>query len=121
MSLPAEAEMLRIFIGEKDTFEGRPLSQAIVEEARRQGFAGATVLKGALGFGAHSILRTSHDNRQQLFLSQGLPIVIEMVEQTARIEKFLPTLDSMIGEGLVTREPVKVIIYRHSRPGGKTK
>lgn len=116
MSLPAEAEMLRIFIGEKDTFEGRPLSQAIVEEARRQGFAGATVLRGALGFGAHSILRTSADANRQLFLSQGLPIVIEMVDQTDRIEKFLPTLDSMIGEGLVTREPVKVIIYRHGRP-----
>lgn len=117
MGLPAEAELLRIFIGEKDLFEGRPLAQAIVEEARRHGFAGATVLRGTLGFGAHSLLRSSRDAGNPLFLSQGLPLVIEIVDQPERIEKFIPVLDSMISEGLVTREKVRVILYRHSRPG----
>ena len=111
MKLPSEAELLRIFIGETDTYEGRPLCQVIVEEARRRGLAGATVLRGTLGFGAHSRIHTT----KVLRLSEGLPMVIEIVDQPDSIEKFLPVLDSMIAEGLVTLEKVRVITYRHEK------
>lgn len=112
MKLPSEAELLRIFVGESDKFEGRPLYEVIVEEARRRGFAGATVLRGALGFGAHSRIHTT----KLLRLSEGLPMIIEIVDQPEKIAEFMPILDSMIGEGLVTLEKVRVIIYRHEKP-----
>lgn len=111
MKLPSEAELLRIFIGEADKFEGRPLRDVIVEEARRRGMAGATVTTGQQGFGANSRINTA----SALRLSQDLPVIIEIVEQPDVIAEFLPILDSMIGEGLVTLEPVKVIIYRHEK------
>jgi PII-like signaling protein len=109
MKLPAEAEMLRIFIGESDKYHGRPLYEVIVEEARRRGMAGATVLRGTLGFGANSRIHTA----KILRLSADLPMVVEIVDNPERIAAFLPDLDAMIGEGLVTLEPVRVIAYRH--------
>jgi len=110
MKLPAEAELLRIFIGESDRHGGRPLYEVIVEEARRRGLAGATVLRGTLGFGANSRVHTA----KILRLSEDLPMVVEIVDDPARIAAFLPELDAMIGEGLVTLEKVRLIAYRHA-------
>lgn len=101
---------MRIFIGEADRFHGRPLYEAIVESARRKGLAGATVLRGLMGFGADSRMHTAHILR----LSEDLPIVIEIVDSPERIEEFLPEIDSMIEEGLVTLEKVQVFAYRSS-------
>lgn len=109
MKLPSEAQLLRIFIGESDRHAGRPLYELIVQRARERGMAGATVLRGMLGFGAHSRMHTA----KILRLSEDLPIVIEIVDRPDRIEAFLPELDGMIQEGLVTLETVKVIAYRH--------
>jgi uncharacterized protein len=100
--------LLRIFIGESDTFEGRPLYEAIVETLRREGLAGATVLRGIEGFGKSSRLHTAHILR----LSEDLPMVIECVDNAERIEEVLPLLDAMIGDGLVTMERVDVRVYR---------
>lgn len=111
MQLPNEAELLRIFIGESDKWHGRPLYEVIVEEARKRGMAGATVLKGTLGFGADSRIHTA----KILRLSEDLPLVIEIVDKPERIAEFLPQLDTMIDEGLVTLEKVRVIAYRHSQ------
>jgi PII-like signaling protein len=110
MKLPAEAELLRIFIGESDKHQGRPLYEVIVEEARRRGLAGATVLRGTLGFGAHSRIHTA----KILRLSEDLPMVIEIVDKPERIAELLPDLDNMISEGLITLEKVRVIVYRHN-------
>ncbi|ADE15513.1 protein of unknown function DUF190 [Nitrosococcus halophilus Nc 4] len=110
MKLQSEAELLRIFIGESDKHQGRPLYEVIVEEARRGGLAGATVLRGTLGFGANSRIHTA----KILRLSEDLPMVVEIVDQPERIAEFLPELDTLIGEGLVTLERVRVITYRHS-------
>lgn len=109
MKLPAEAELLRIFVGESDKAGVRPLYEVIVEEARRRGMAGATVLRGMLGFGANSRIHTA----KILRLSEDLPMVVEIVDTPERIAAFLPDLDRMIGEGLVTLEKVRVIAYRH--------
>jgi PII-like signaling protein len=109
MQLPSEAELLRIFVGESDKYEGRSLYERIVEEARKRGMAGATVLKGMLGFGAASRIHTA----KILRLSEDLPIVIEIVDKPERIAEFLPILDAMIGEGLVTLEKIRIITYRH--------
>jgi PII-like signaling protein len=114
MKLPHEAELLRIFIGDSDKHQGRPLYEVIVEEARRRGLAGATVLRGTLGFGANSRIHTA----KILRLSEDLPMVIEIVDRPERIAEFLPDLDRMIGEGLVTLEKVRVIAYRHNGDGG---
>ena len=111
MQLPGEAELLRIFIGESDKWHGRPLYEVIVEEARKRNMAGATVLKGTLGFGADSRIHTA----KILRLSEDLPLVIEIVDKPERIAEFLPQLDTMIDEGLVTLEKVRVIAYRHSQ------
>jgi PII-like signaling protein len=108
MNLPEEAELLRIFIGESDRYEGKPLFEAIVEEARRQSLGGATVFRGLMGYGAHSRVHTS----KVLRLSEDLPIVIEIVDATEKIEAFLPDLDRMMQEGLVTVERAKVLVYR---------
>jgi PII-like signaling protein len=109
MKLPAEAELLRIFVGESDKLHGRPLHEMIVEDARRRGLAGATVLRGVLGFGATSRIHTA----KILRLSEDLPMVIEIVDKPERIAEFLPDLDQIITEGLVTLEKVRVIAYRH--------
>ena len=113
MKLLTEARLLRVFIGESDKFEGRPLYQVIVERARRRELAGATVLRGYLGFGANSRIHSA----RVLRLSEALPIVIEIVDEPERINAFVEELDGMIGEGLVTLEKVEVLIYRRSHTG----
>lgn len=111
MELPHEAELLRIFIGESDKHTGRPLYEVIVESARQRGMAGATVLRGVMGFGANSRMHTA----KILRLSEDLPMVIEIVDKPERIAEFLPELNAMIGEGLVTLEKIRVIIYRRGQ------
>lgn len=110
MQLPKEAELLRIFIGESDKHHGRPLYEVIVQLARKMGLAGATVLRGVMGFGASSRIHTA----KILRLSEDLPIVIEIVDKPERIALILPEIDAMIGEGLVTLEKVRVLAYRHA-------
>ena len=108
MQNPHEAVLLRIFIGESDRWEHKPLYEAIVLKARELHLAGATVLRGAMGFGKSSRLHTS----KILRLSMDLPLVIEIVDSEEKITGFLPQLDKMIRGGLVTLEKVKVIEYR---------
>lgn len=108
MNLPPESVLLRIFIGESDRFGGHPLHEAIVLKARELHLAGATVLRGAMGFGASSRLHTT----KILRLSVDLPLVIEIVDGEDKINGFLPLLDGMIGGGLVTLEKVRVLHYR---------
>ncbi len=108
----ADGKLLRIFVGESDEHDGKPLYQAIVEELRAAGLAGATVLRGIEGFGKSSVLHTGHVLR----MSSDLPIVIECVDRAERIEAVLPRLDAMIGDGLVTLEKVDVRIYRAGEP-----
>jgi uncharacterized protein len=107
-----DARLIRIFIGESDMYEGKPLYQAIVELFRRNELAGATVLRGIEGFGKSSRLHAAHILR----LSEDLPIVIECVDTTDKIEAVLGTLDGMIGDGLVTMERVDVRVYRANGP-----
>jgi PII-like signaling protein len=111
MELPSEAELLRVFIGESDRHEHVPLYEAIVLEARKRGLAGATVLRGIMGFGADSHMHTA----KILRLSEDLPIIVEIVDTPERIEAFLPVVDAMMGEGLVTVEKVRVKMYRNSQ------
>jgi PII-like signaling protein len=108
MKIPTEGKLLRIFIGEADRWGGKPLYEAIVEEARTRGLAGATVWKGFMGFGAHSRMHTA----KILRLSEDLPVLIEIVDAAEKIEAFLPDLDRMVSEGLVTLERAEVILYR---------
>jgi len=108
MNLPTDSVLLRIFIGEADRHEGHPLHEAIVLKARELHLAGATVLRGAIGFGKSSRLHTS----KILRLSADLPLVIEIVDSEEKIQAFLPLLDVMMGGGLVTLEKVRVLHYR---------
>ncbi|MER3450788.1 MAG: hypothetical protein C4298_05700 [Thermus sp.] len=108
MKLSGEAKLLRIFIGESDRWKGRPLYEAIVLEAKARGLAGATVFKGFMGFGAHSRIHTA----KILQLSEDLPVMIEIVDSAEKIEAFLPVLDEMVQEGLLTLEKVEVIRYQ---------
>jgi len=106
--LEGEQSLMRIFIGEADRYRGRPLHEVLVEFFRKNGFAGATVLKGIAGFGANSVLHTD----RLLSLSQGLPLIIEVVDSEDKIETFLPQLDDMLQEGMITLEKARVIRYR---------
>jgi PII-like signaling protein len=108
MQIPQDAILLRIFIGESDLADHKPLYEAIVLKAREMHLAGATVLRGPMGFGKSSRLHTSKIIR----LSMDLPLVIEIVDSEEKINSFLPVLDEMIGGGLVTLEKVKVVHYR---------
>ena len=108
MQIPEDALLLRIFIGESDRWKHQPLYEAIVLKARELHLAGATVLRGPMGFGRSSRLHTA----KILRLSMDLPLVIEIVDGQEKINSFLPVLDEMIGGGLVTLEKVKVIHYR---------
>lgn len=114
MQIPHEAVLLRIFIGESDHWEHKPLYEAIVLKARELHLAGATVLRGPMGFGKSSRLHTA----KILRLSVDLPLVIEIVDSEEKIQAFLPVLDKMITGGLVTMEKVKVLEYRGSEPKG---
>jgi uncharacterized protein len=111
MHLPENAELLRVFIGDSDRYRGKPLYEAIVEAARECHLAGATVLRGYLGYGAHSRIHTA----KILRLSEDLPVVVEIVDEVEKIEAFLPVVDQMMAEGMVTVEPVKVMVYRHGQ------
>lgn len=108
MKLEGEGKLLRIFIGESDTWHGKPLYQAIVELVRKEGLAGATVLRGIEGFGADSRIHTARILR----MSEDLPVVIEIVDAGERIDHVLPMLDDMVEEGMVTVEKVNIIAYR---------
>ena len=114
MKIEGEGRLLRIFVGESNRWHGEPLYEAIVGRAREEGLAGATVVRGAQGFGAHSRIHTT----KILRLSQDLPVVVEIVDRPDRIEAFLPILDEMVEEGMITVETVQIIAYRH---GSKTK
>jgi PII-like signaling protein len=109
MHLPEDAVLLRIFIGESDRWKHRPLYEAIVMKARELHLAGATVLRGPMGFGKSSHLHTA----KILRLSMDLPLVIEIVDTEEKINTLLPALEEMMGGGLVTLEKTKVIHYRH--------
>src|ERR1041384_5367144 len=108
MQIPRDALLLRIFIGESDRWEHKPLHEAIVLKARESHLAGATVLRGAMGLGKSSRLHTA----KILRLSVDLPLVIEIVDDEEKIRAFLPALDGMMGGGMVTLEPVRVMHYR---------
>ena len=109
-----ERTLMRIHIGERDKYHGKPLYEAIVELLRRRHYAGATVLRAIMGFGASSRLRT---DRVEL-LSLDLPIVVECVDTEEKVAAILPELDEMIGGGLITLERTRVIMYRPERPPG---
>lgn len=111
MKIPEEGKLLRIFIGESDRHDGKPLHEAILHLARQEGLAGCTVIKGVEGFGAASRIHTA----KILRLSEDLPIVIEIVDAVEKIDRFLPHLDPMVTDGLVTVEKVKVVLYRHEK------
>ena len=111
MKLPDEGMLLRIFVGESDKFEGKPLFEVIVRKARELHLAGATVLRGVMGFGAHSRLHTA----RLLRLSEDLPMIIEIVDTEEKISTLLPFLDDTVTEGLITLERVKIIAYRSPR------
>ncbi|HAO79289.1 MAG TPA: hypothetical protein DCQ92_09985 [Verrucomicrobia subdivision 3 bacterium] len=115
MQIPNDATLLRIFIGESDRWEHKPLYEAIVLKARELHLAGATVLRGPMGFGKASRLHTA----KILRLSMDLPLIIEIVDSEEKINSFLPTLDKMMGGGLVTLEKVKVLHYRSADDGSK--
>ncbi len=117
MHLPSEAELLRIFIGEGDKWQGRPLYEALVHLARERGLAGATVLRGVMGFGADSRMHTA----KILRISEDLPIVVEIVDELERVEAFVKEIDGMIEEGMVTIEKVRIIAYRHNASNDETR
>jgi PII-like signaling protein len=108
MKIPENGKLLRIFIGESDRWQHQPLYEAIVLKAREMGMAGATVLRGPMGFGAKSHLHTSKIER----LSLDLPMIIELIDSEANIGRFLPVLDEMVLEGLVTLEDVRILKYQ---------
>ena len=111
MQLPEEATLLRIFVGESDRWQHQPLYEAIVMKARELHLAGATVLRGPMGFGAASRIHTA----KILRLSMDLPMVIEIVDTEEKVQTLLPFLDEMMGGGLVTLERIKVIHYRERK------
>ena len=111
MTIPEDRYLLRIYVGESDRHGHHPLYEAIVLKAREAGLAGATVLRGVMGFGKNSILHTA----KILRLSEDLPMVVEIVDSLEKVEKFLPLLDEMISDGLVTIEKVKAIQYNGGR------
>lgn len=107
MKVPEDGYLLRVFVGESDRHGHHPLYEAIVLKARAEGLAGATVLRGVMGYGKNSILHTA----KILRLSEDLPMVVEIVDSKEKIEKFLPQLDEMVKDGLVTLEKMRVIHY----------
>lgn len=110
MKLPQEGMLLRIFIGETDSYKGKALYEQIVLKARELNLAGATVTRGIMGFGADSRMHTA----KLLRLSEDLPVVVEIVDTEENLNKLSPFLDEVVTEGLITLEKVRVIKYRHS-------
>ena len=116
MKIEGEARRVRVYIGESDRWQGRPLFTAIVERCRKDGIAGATVLRGIESYGANSRIHTA----RILQLSEDLPVVIDIVDRPERIDQLLPVLDEMVSEGLITLEDVHVVKYVHgSNPPGE--
>ena len=112
MHIPEDGYLLRIFVGESDRHGHHPLYEAIVLKARETGLAGATVVRGVMGFGKHSVLHTA----KILRLSEDLPMVVEIADSLEKIEQFLPVLDQMITDGMMTLERVRVIEYKPEKP-----
>jgi PII-like signaling protein len=110
MKLSEDGQLVRVFIGESDVWQGRPLYRAIVLKARELGLAGATVLRGPMGFGANSRLHTT----KLLELSTDLPVIVEIVDSPEKVQTLLPFLDEAVTEGLITIEAVRVLKYRHN-------
>jgi PII-like signaling protein len=106
--LEGQLTLMRIFIGEQDKWHDKPLCTSLVEMLRREGIAGATVIKGEMGYGAHSII---HSKEDPLRLGAGLPLVVEVVDSDDHLRRILPQLDQMVSEGLITMEKVQVIKY----------
>jgi PII-like signaling protein len=113
MRISEDGQLLRIFIGESDSWHGKPLYEAIILKAREIGIAGATMLRGMMGYGAASRIHTA----KILRLSEDLPIVIEIVDSADKIDALLPLIDDMVDEGMITLERVRVIKYRHREQG----
>lgn len=109
MKLEGEGQLLRVYIGESDQWEGKPLYMAIVERVKKEGLAGCTVIRGIEGFGASSRIHTARILR----LSEDLPVLIEIADRSDRIQKIIPVLDGMVDEGLITLEKVHIIKYKH--------
>lgn len=112
MTLAVEGSLLRIFIGENDRHEGKPLYEWIVLQARKQGLAGATAWRGMMGFGGHSRIHTFKIER----LSEDLPVIIEIVDTRDKLELFLASIESTITEGLATMEKAEVRFYKSGKP-----
>jgi PII-like signaling protein len=110
MRLTGEGLMLRVFVDENDELDGKPLAQEIVKLARSHGMSGATVLRGVMGYGANSLI---HAVRQGI--ADDMPLVIEIVENEAKVKSFIPVLDKIVKEGLITLEKVNIIAYRTSK------
>ena len=113
MKLPPEGQLLRIFIGESDKYEGKPLYEWLVIKAKEHGLAGATAIRGLMGFGANSRIHTS----KILRLSLDLPIIVEIVDTHEKIKEFLVIIESVVKEGLVTLEKAEVHLYRSGKQG----
>lgn len=111
MNLDGEGLLLRIFIGETDHWEGKPLYEAIMMLAKERGLAGCTVVRGLAGFGAASRIHTSKIER----LSMDQPIVVEIIDRPEKLRAFLPEIEAMVEDGLATVEPIEVHFYRHKR------
>jgi PII-like signaling protein len=111
MQIPEEGQLVRIFIGESDRWKGLPLYEAIILKAREMGIAGATMLRGLMGYGANSRIHTARILR----LSEDLPIIVEIVDAPAKISALLPMLEEMVGDGLITLENVRVLQYRSGK------
>lgn len=116
MQNPHQALALRIYIGEQDKHEGRPLYRVLTETARSRGLAGCTVTRGLLGYGAASRIHEA----SILAISEQLPMIVEIVDEPEKIESFLPIVESLVLEGMMTMEKVQVLLYRHNRSGPKT-
>src|SRR5262245_59560730 len=110
MKISEEGQLLRVFVGESDKWEGKPLYEALVFKAREMGLAGATMLRGLMGYGAASRVHTA----KILRLSEDLPVIVEIVDSSEKIASFLPIIDEMVQEGLVTLERVQIILYHHN-------
>ncbi|HKA19534.1 MAG TPA: DUF190 domain-containing protein [Blastocatellia bacterium] len=111
MNISDEGQLLRVYVGESDRWQGKPLYEAIVLKAREMGIAGATALRGIMGFGAASRIHTS----KILRLSEDLPVVVEIVDNAEKIAQLLPEIESMVQEGLVTLETVRMHQYRSGK------
>ena len=114
MKLEGTGKLLRVFIGESDTWHGKPLYQAIVERARSEGLAGATVVRGIEGFGARSRIHTARILR----MSEDLPVVVEIVDTAEKVDAFISSVDEMVAEGMLTTEKVEVVAYRAGPANG---